>query len=264
MAEAYAGAAVNQIPPLQGPRLPSLNLYFADEWAVNGTLANPTLDYRYKTAAALQVPAMPVNNDSCLGDLNNPIQPLLHWDISCRIVINYRDHIQPIWDKLRTVDADGNALATDMQCKSCHSATNAMGMTQLPAGQLDLTSNTSDRDDKRVMSYSELFSGDTVKDIAGNPVPELDANNQPVFDADGNPVFETVGHVMNAGSARGSSRFFNCFNGAGLCGVSLPDNVARTQSHVGLLTKGELRLISEWLDNGAQYYNDVLEAAAAQ
>jgi hypothetical protein len=31
-----------------------------------------------------------------------------------------------------------------------------------------------------------------------------------------------------------------------------------------MLTNGELRLLSEWLDIGGQYYNDVVKAAAAQ
>ena len=31
-------------------------------------------------------------------------------------------------------------------------------------------------------------------------------------------------------------------------------------SHAGFLTAAELRLISEWLDIGAQYYNDPFQA----
>jgi hypothetical protein len=34
--------------------------------------------------------------------------------------------------------------------------------------------------------------------------------------------------------------------------------------HTGLLTRAELRLLSEWIDNGAQYYNDVVKAVQAQ
>ena len=45
---------------------------------------------------------------------------------------------------------------------------------------------------------------------------------------------------MAASNARGS-RFFNVMN-----------NV----THAGMLTTAELRLLSEWLDIGAQYYND--------
>jgi hypothetical protein len=253
MAEVYAANK-------QKPRLPSLNVYFSDEWATNVGQQNPTLDYRYITAdpaRPYQVPVTPVTSESCLEDSMTPLTP--RWNSSCRIVINYLEHIQPIWDKPRLFDADGNAFTADMKCTSCHSTTDAMSAAQLPAGQLDLTSNASDRDNKRVMSFSELFTGDTVKDIAGAPVPRLDSNNLPVLDADGNPVFETVGNVMNAGSARGSAPFFGCFNG-GTCG-----NSGQTGTdHTGMLTRGELRLLSEWLDIGAQYYNDVSKAAAAQ
>jgi hypothetical protein len=48
---------------------------------------------------------------------------------------------------------------------------------------------------------------------------------------------------MAAGNARGS-RFFNVMNNA---------------THAGMLTTAELRLLSEWLDIGAQYYNDPFE-----
>jgi hypothetical protein len=47
---------------------------------------------------------------------------------------------------------------------------------------------------------------------------------------------------LAAGSARGSTRFFSRFAAGG--------------SHAGYLTPAELRLISEWVDIGAQYYNN--------
>lgn len=259
MAEAYAANK-------QKPRLPSLNAYFTDEWATNAGQRNATLDYRYKTldsSRPQRVPKVPVTSESCLEDAASPL--VARWSSSCRIVINYLEHIQPIWSvQSRMINTvDGSTFPSDRKCTNCHAPTNAMGVAQVPAGQLDLTGGASDRDNNRVMSRSELFDGDNVKDIAGNPVPLLDSNNQPVLDADGNPEFQRVAAVMSASGAFDSSRFFNCFNG-GLCGRSLADGVARTQSHAGMLTKGELRLLSEWLDNGAQYYNDVAKAAAAQ
>jgi hypothetical protein len=45
---------------------------------------------------------------------------------------------------------------------------------------------------------------------------------------------------MAAGNARGS-RFLTIMNNA---------------THAGMLSPAELRLLSEWLDIGAQYYND--------
>ena len=51
---------------------------------------------------------------------------------------------------------------------------------------------------------------------------------------------------MTAGSARASSRFVGRFAAGG--------------SHAGYLSAAELRLLSEWLDIGAQYYNDPFAA----
>jgi len=61
-------------------------------------------------------------------------------------------------------------------------------------------------------------------------------------DADGNPttITPTLPASMSAGNARGS-RFFTVMNNA---------------THQGMLSTAELRLLSEWLDIGAQYYND--------
>jgi hypothetical protein len=47
---------------------------------------------------------------------------------------------------------------------------------------------------------------------------------------------------MNAGDARGSTRFFSRFAAGG--------------SHAGDLSPAELSLLSEWVDIGAQYYNN--------
>jgi hypothetical protein len=60
---------------------------------------------------------------------------------------------------------------------------------------------------------------------------------------------------MTAGSALGSvPKFLRMFDG------SYHDPVL---DHTGFLTTAELRLISEWLDIGAQYYNDPFVAPAA-
>ncbi len=60
---------------------------------------------------------------------------------------------------------------------------------------------------------------------------------------------------MTAGSANGSVvKFFRMFDG------TYQDPVL---DHTGFLTTAELRLIAEWLDIGAQYYNDPFVAPAA-
>jgi hypothetical protein len=59
---------------------------------------------------------------------------------------------------------------------------------------------------------------------------------------------------MTAGSAATSTAFLRMFDG------SYHDPVL---DHTGYMTLGELRLISEWLDIGGQYYNDPFVAPAA-
>jgi hypothetical protein len=230
----------------QQPRKPSLNVYFSDEWAVDPAQQKTLIDARYVNddpARPRQVPFNPVTSDACL----------LNWNTRCRIVINYDEHVQPIWDKSRPVVDNSNTVIGDNRCTSCHAPTDTLGAAQVPKGQLDLTGTPSSQNAKVKTSYQELFNRDTQRDIAGVPIPDT-----PPLDADGNPQFLTINHVMNANSARNSARFFDCFNG-GMCGYFGTATVA----HSGLLTPAELRLLSEWLDNGAQYYNDVVKAVQA-
>src|SRR4029453_987449 len=63
-------------------------------------------------------------------------------------IINYPDHIQPIWDKA---------------CTSCHAAGNA---------RLDLSASISGTG--RMTSYQELLLGDPLLDGNGQPVTRLE------------------------------------------------------------------------------------------
>ena len=60
-----------------------------------------------------------------------------------------------------------------------------------------------------------------------------------------NPV--GVGASLAAGNARGSTRFF--------------DRFAPTADHAEFLSSAELRLVSEWVDIGAQYFNNPFDPA---
>jgi hypothetical protein len=84
-------------------------------------------------------------------------------------------------------------------------------------------------------SYRELlFSDNAVNDMLQDIVSGTDAN--------GNPIFIAVAPSMSANGALNSDRFFSLFAPGG--------------THAGRLNDDELRLISEWLDLGAQYYNN--------
>ncbi len=70
-------------------------------------------------------------------------------------------------------------------------------------------------------------------------------------DANGDPILApvNVNPSMSAGGANASNRFFSRFDDAG-------------DMHSGFLTDAEKRLIAEWLDVGAQYYNNPFDAPA--
>jgi len=226
----------------------SVDMKYTDEWATNAGQQNPAFDFSYKIGAVMQVPVAPTVT-SCLTTPSN----------SCRSVINYVDHIQSIWDKAHPYNS------TMVTCTSCHSAAAPGGVFN--AGQLDLTSTSPSRDADRVASWAELFTNDVKVDVAGaqilvNGAQIFDAQGNPVLDGMGQPTFTQVtvpvGHVMNSG-ASASPLFFGCFVGGQTCGTS----GAATVNHVGMLNGSELRLIAEWLDIGAQYFNDVAKANTA-
>ncbi|WP_333607529.1 hypothetical protein [Arsukibacterium sp.] len=183
------------------------------------------------------------------------------WQASCRLRIDYPTHIQPLWELARVViDEVTNEVLADRTCIACHSRTDAASNAQVPAGQLELTSQPSDLQAQQITSFRELLSNDNEQELIGGVlvdrlVQALDANGQPVFlrdsngdlivDEDGQPipvmVTVTVPASMRVGSANNSQRFFRQFSATG--------------SHQGYLSAAELRVIAAWLDLGAQYYN---------
>jgi hypothetical protein len=90
-----------------------------------------------------------------------------------------------------------------------------------------------------------------VTDGNGNVVFQMDNEGNLILDDDGNPIPETilitfpVARSLIPNNAQ-RSRFFDIFEAG--------------QSHDGFLSQAELKLIGEWLDLGAQYYNDPFDA----
>ncbi len=175
---------------------------------------------------------------------------LTTWSVYCRIVINYETHIHPLWN-LPRVDGAMN----DVTCTKCHTTDN-MGALQVPPGvkQLDLTDGPSTANPDQFKAYRTLVFNKNQQEIRGGVLQdvqvltgfETDENGDPLLDAMGNPIpiFAPVNipPALQAGNARGSTSFFSVFAAGG--------------THAGYLTPAELRLISEWVDIGAQYYND--------
>jgi len=141
-------------------------------------------------------------------------------------VINYPKYIQALWVLARQTVVAG-VVTADHTCTqaTCHDATGAVN------NHLNLTNTASNDEPLQPISYREL----------------LFPHNEPgPLDANGNPTTLSFGPYMDAGSANGGrSR-----TSLGLFGPS-GDTI-----HKGTLSAAELRLISEWLDIGAQFFNN--------
>ena len=156
-------------------------------------------------------------------------------------MINYEQHIQPIWD----LDRGANT------CTNCHTPTSAIGVVQVPAGQLDLSGTPSAEEQLHLTSYRDLFFADGVQDLVGGAITERTRTNPTTGDPE--PVIAS--RSLLPGNARGS-RFFNCFASTLACNTGDPAGAGGTVNHHELLSESELRLISEWVDIGAQYFNN--------
>lgn len=263
MAEYYAR--------VKGPRTPSMDMLFSDEWTdpasatpgddialryldisarVNVNPRDPRCAPRDPAPPSWQPPTSCVTADS--------------WNFQCRSTIDYITHIQPIWQAdRRECDEQGNLVANPT-CTSCHNRGPANAV-MIPAGQLELTGQTSvDRNDY-ITSYAELLFDDNEQELVDNTLSdvvlinetgdfETDANGELILDENGAPIpililsNVPVAPALSTDGARASARFFGLFEPG--------------RSHYGYLSSEELKLIAEWLDIGAQYYNNPFNAPA--
>jgi Hydrazine synthase alpha subunit middle domain len=237
-------------------QLPSIDVIYSDVWTdpvTAGRAADAAFSYLY---ANLSTPS-PANAHCAI------------WDPLCRSTIHYPDatgaggttnyNIQPIWNLPRQT-LNGTTVVTDHTCVLCHNTVNAAAVRQVPDGQLDLTDSGSALDPTVITSYEELLFAHNEQTLNMGVLQDL------LVPAPGPPdpvtglpttimVPVSLAPPMAAGSASGSvAKFLRMFDG------TYADPVL---NHTGYLSKAELRLISEWLDIGAQYYNDPFVAPAA-
>lgn len=184
------------------------------------------------------------------------------WAFNCRIVINYEEHIHPLWEKIR-IDP---VTAADNTCISCHTT---LSNTAVPAAQLDLTGDISDEEVQHIESYRELFFNDDFQELVGTTlvdktiqVPAIDPdtglqiviNGVPQFDTIPDPALELSPSMSSAGAR--FSYFMEKMTESELdAGRSLSASPT-TVNHANMLAPAEMRLISEWLDIGGQYFNN--------
>jgi hypothetical protein len=123
-------------------------------------------------------------------------------------------------------------------------------MTAVPAGDLDLTDGPSDDEPDQFKAYRELLFGDVGQIV--NAMGQLEDHClqfevDPVTMVQTCVTFRQVPASMSAAGANSSNRFFGKMEGAPGAGQT---------DHRDFMSPSELRLLSEWLDIGAQYYND--------
>ncbi len=197
--------------------LPTVDIFYDDVWTdPNVRTPDTSFSYTY-TVLATPVPT------TCTGS----------WDSLCRTVINYEQHIHPLWSRDRGANT----------CINCHTPTDAVGMTKVPDGQLDLTDGPDPQVPEQFKAYRELLVQDFAQEIGPTGLQDIMMPG-PIDPITGLPtqVPVPVAPSMSAAGANASTTFFSRFATGG--------------SHDGRLDPDELRLLSEWLDIGAQYYND--------
>ena len=212
--------------------LPSVNVSFEDVWTDPAVRApDAPFSYRY-------------------GDLETTSPTTLEcetrWSSGCRITINYETIIHPLWalPRLITDPTDPTIVLANNTCTRCHSPVDAANATRVPAGQLNLADGPSPDQAEHFNSYRELLFTDNRQTLNMGALADECAQTDPLTGVC--VAFFEVNPSMVAGSANASGVFFNRFNAGG--------------THGGYLSDAEKRLIAEWLDIGAQYYNNPFAA----
>ncbi|MBX3606178.1 MAG: PD40 domain-containing protein [Piscinibacter sp.] len=239
-----SGATVNALPAALNPALASLHqsgqtmanlrtnqdqtlmnlkpdMVFSDVWAntaMAGVTARASIELKY------------TGNTNPADDLQTLVPT--------NGLINYPMHIQPIWSRAR-------GTGGSQTCTNCHTDTAALSL-------LGTTSGTG-----RIVSYEELVLGDPlIDDATGLPVTRLEEGVPMIVR--GAALVET-----DAGNAQGlarASRLIEILFGQTLkSGAEAREThpTPTTLDHSTLLNKAEKRLVTEWVDLGGQYYNDL-------
>ncbi len=219
---------------------PSMDIEYQDVWTDEvkaGRAADPSFSYAY-----VDLSTPPPTTINCITQ---------EWAANCRIIANYEMHLHPLWAANRPVIDPVTMmpvidpvtmLPVTNNCTNCHTPVDDAAMVRVPAGQLDLSDGLSPDEPDQFNSYRELLFADNEQEVNMGALQDV----QVVIgvDANGNDILATVtvNPSMSSAGANASIRFFSRFDAGG--------------SHEGYLSDAEKRLIAEWLDVGAQYYNN--------
>jgi Hydrazine synthase alpha subunit middle domain/WD40-like Beta Propeller Repeat len=232
----------------------SADVVYDGIWTVGTTPPQPDTAFAYTYSGVAGLSESPPINSNCVP-----------WSAQCRITIHYdmdpvkQLFMQSVWSLASRTNTVNGVAMTSTTCSVCHDPVNAMKMVQVPQGQLDLNGTASNVDTTVVTSYEQLLFAHNAQTLNMGVLQDL------LVPAPGPPdpvtglpttimVPVSLAPPMTAGSAAGSTTFFRMFDG------SFHDPVL---DHTGYLSPAELRLIAEWLDIGAQFYNDPFVAPVA-
>lgn len=206
--------------------LPSMDMAYTDVWADTSKTAGkkrPAISLKYTGNTLADGTPDPDN------DLATPVPT--------KGIVNYPDHIQPLWSRDRGANT----------CTNCHKA----------SAKVDLSGTLSGTG--RMVSYEKLMLGDPKIDAkTGLPVTRID---------DGEVMIERLPALVEAMASEGDalglarkSRLMEILSGQTLLASSEARQVHPTPTaldHSKLLNKAELRLLAEFMDLGGKYYNDL-------
>jgi hypothetical protein len=159
-------------------------------------------------------------------------------------IINYPDHIQPLWTFNRGTNT----------CTNCHTD---------PA-KLDLSANISGTG--RMSSYDELLIGDPLIDqVTGMPQTRVEEGVLVIMR--GAALVDTAASEGEALGLGRKSRLLEIMSGQTLMSdaaaqTAHPNPPGTAPNHATMLNRAEKRLIAEWIDTGGKYYNDPFNASS--
>jgi len=183
------------------------------------------------------------------------------WNINdCMIAVDYEEYVQPMWEAVRPISSTQTGT-----CVDCHSTINSVtALPQVPAGetQLDLTRDgngarfINNDEPKRFVSYEEMVHrGLALQLNAMGDALEVVTTQVP----DGMGGFITVDVSVSGTLAIGSnaearnSRLIRILTGVEPIG---------TVDHTLMMSAAEIRVLSEWIDMGTQYFNNAAKGDA--